>query len=406
MGHPFLRFCPRILGALPPRRIIRVAAVLLVLCGFALWLRPAEPSGSAPMTTSERLASTAWWPTHPAAGREGYAGTEACADCHGDIVQSQARSQMAHTLMPAAVSDVLATHEHATYTSGPYTSSFTHQAKQWELHVSDGHESRSARLEWAFGSGEVGQSYLWQAADGTYRESRFNYFASVNGLAATPGRLHGAPVSLDMAVGRQVQPFEARTCFACHTTYLTSTPRLDPHNLEPGVRCEACHGPGAKHVAALRSGANPETVASATILNPAHLTPVQAVDYCGACHSTAWDVRMMGAVGLQTVRFPAYRLEKSRCWGTSGDRRVTCFACHDPHAPLETKPAAYDAACLRCHRATRQQVADAQHPGAACPVATTKCVTCHMQKYELPEMHANFTDHWIRIARPGAPLPD
>jgi hypothetical protein len=28
-----------------------------------------------------------------------------------------------------------------------------------------------------------------------------------------------------------------------------------------------------------------------------------------------------------------------------------------------------------------------------------------MPKVELPEMHFKFTDHWIRIARPGDPVP-
>ena len=29
-----------------------------------------------------------------------------------------------------------------------------------------------------------------------------------------------------------------------------------------------------------------------------------------------------------------------------------------------------------------------------------------MPKVELPGMHAEFTDHWIRIAKPGMPYPD
>jgi hypothetical protein len=28
-----------------------------------------------------------------------------------------------------------------------------------------------------------------------------------------------------------------------------------------------------------------------------------------------------------------------------------------------------------------------------------------MPKIELPGMHAEFTDHWIRIAKPGEPIP-
>jgi hypothetical protein len=29
-----------------------------------------------------------------------------------------------------------------------------------------------------------------------------------------------------------------------------------------------------------------------------------------------------------------------------------------------------------------------------------------MPKVEIKEAHNNFTDHWIRIARPGAPVPN
>ncbi len=126
----------------------------------------------------------------------------------------------------------------------------------------------------------------------------------------------------------------------------------------------------------------------------------------------------MGAVGLQTIRFPAYRLEKSKCWGASGDPRVTCTACHDPHEPIQREPAAYDSACLDCHAKTLQASADPNHPGdpnhsvdpgpkaKACPVATSKCVTCHMPKVDLPEMHYKCTDHNIRIVRIGDPFPD
>ena len=34
-----------------------------------------------------------------------------------------------------------------------------------------------------------------------------------------------------------------------------------------------------------------------------------------------------------------------------------------------------------------------------CKVASENCVTCHMPKYEVPEMHFAFTDHLIRVVR-------
>jgi hypothetical protein len=358
------------------------------------------------MTTREHIASAKWWPTSAVADQAAYVGAETCAKCHEEIVQTQSKSQMARTLGPAGRSAVLSQHLQQQYRSGPYTYTLSQHAGRATMQISAGQQSRSADLRWAFGSGEVGQSYLWQEADGSFREARFNYFSSLNGFGATPGRLHGAPVSLDMAMGRRVEDFEAKTCFACHTTSMSSATPVDVKSLVPGIHCEACHGPGAQHVAAMQATDAKSTEDLDThIVNSAHMTPAQSVDFCGACHSTPWDVRIMGATGVQTVRFPAYRLEKSRCWGTQGDTRVTCYACHNPHAPLERRPAAYDGACLQCHRLEHQQT-DAQHPGAACPVAKSNCVTCHMQKYELPEMHAKFTDHMIRVVRSGAAIPD
>lgn len=400
------------------------------------------------MTTQEHLRASSWWPTKPLPNLDVYAGTAACARCHAGIVASQQHSQMARTLGPASQSAVLNQHRQQQYHAGPYTYSLARKASDLTVTVTDGAQQQTALLAWAIGSGDVGQSYLWQQ-DGAFRETRFNYFATLGQFDATPGRLHGSPTSIDMALGRPIEGFEVRTCFSCHTTAMSSASPLDVQTIVPGVSCEVCHGPGRAHIAAAEahiaqsntaatqaaaatstaSSAPPADVASwdRKIVNSARLSPTQSVDYCGSCHSTPWDVRLMGAVGVQTVRFPAYRLEKSRCWGPNGDPRLTCTACHDPHAPLEKDPSAYDSACLDCHAtkgsapspsqsvstpsASTAHTATDLHPATrplapACPVATTRCVSCHMPKSNLPEMHYSFTDHNIRIARANAPFPD
>jgi hypothetical protein len=127
--------------------------------------------------------------------------------------------------------------------------------------------------------------------------------------------------------------------------------------------------------------------------------------------------------GVANVRFQPYRLESSKCWG-SGDVRLACYTCHDPHQPLATETSSYDSKCLSCHVTKNQQptpsasVVDktdrvtpkvekpADHPGAACPVATSNCASCHMPKVEVPSMHAPFTDHRIRIVRAAAVYPN
>lgn len=120
---------------------------------------------------------------------------------------------MARTLGHAADSVVLRDHLHQDYRSGPYTYRLKQDGRDFSVVVTDGDQILSAPLQWAFGSGEIGQSFLWQK-DGDFYENRFNYFSSMHGFAATPGRLQGAPASLNMAVGRPLTDTETKTCFA------------------------------------------------------------------------------------------------------------------------------------------------------------------------------------------------
>ena len=78
-----------------------------------------------------------------------------------------------------------------------------------------------------------------------------------------------------------------------------------------------------------------------------------------------------------------------------GDTRITCVACHEPHRPRETDPAFYDARCLSCH-VSGKVATTREHPGRACTVATARCVTCHMPRYDVPWMHSKFSDHRIQ----------
>jgi hypothetical protein len=65
-----------------------------------------------------------------------------------------------------------------------------------------------------------------------------------------------------------------------------------------------------------------------------------------------------------------------------------------------------DEKCLACHLLAPAKKITTEHPGEACPVAKKNCVTCHMPRVTIPCMHAPFTDHRIRIARPGAAYPN
>jgi len=134
------------------------------------------------------------------------------------------------------------------------------------------------------------------------------------------------------------------------------------------------------------------------------LNPVDSVDFCGSCHGTWWDVKLSGVKGVSTVKSQPYRLENSKCWG-KGDARLTCVACHDPHKQLQTDAVSYDRNCLGCH-AAKDSLDTEKNMAHACPVSTNNCVSCHMPKVNVPEMHYNFTDHWIRVAKAGEAYPE
>jgi hypothetical protein len=80
------------------------------------------------------------------------------------------------------------------------------------------------------------------------------------------------------------------------------------------------------------------------------------------------------------------------------------MACHDPHKPLVTDSTAYDAKCLKCHNKLGSLPSVKLQP--ACKVRAKDCVSCHMPKYEIPSVHATFTDHFIRVVRSGAAFPE
>src|SRR5436190_7380088 len=87
-------------------------------------------------------------------------------------------------------------------------------------------------------------------------------------------------------------------CSRCHATAVE--PRVDSiaHTVdtrvgELGIACEACHGPGQRHVNARRAERdNSKTLDAQTlrseIVHPKKIDPIRASQICGFCHSMKW----------------------------------------------------------------------------------------------------------------------
>lgn len=406
-GDQFCRPVPRSLGvgmsirrataAIANRRSgggrrLLVAAVLGTLAAG-----PLPPTAEAQMATADRVQAPGWWPTKGTRPRNDYLGPTACAECHAWHAGGQSTTSMARTATRAAGSEVLSARRQLSLRLGPCSYRIETDDERSVYSVSDGTRSLSAPLAWAFGVGRVGQTFLFER-EGRFQESHVSYYDTPKALGVTPGRSgRFAPHSLEEALARPVGDAEARRCFGCHTTASTTESKFDPAGLIPGVTCEACHGPGRAHVAAVKQGQLGE--ARGLVVNPGRLNPVDSVDFCGACHATWWDVSLAAEPGIAALRSQPHRLQNSACW-REGDARITCLACHDPHQPLVRTATAYDQRCLGCHGTAGAKVTR-ERPGRACKIGTESCTDCHMPKYLVPEMHAKFTDHQIRVVARG-----
>ena len=376
----------------------------LVFLVMALTFQTAVAMGQ--LSTEDHLADPGFWPTQSQPSRNDFVGPAACARCHAAKTATQIETPMARNLMPAALAQILHSNPSLTFSVGKFEYRIDTDANRAAYSVTNGNQRISYPLKWAFGTGRVAQSYLFKKDDGGFYEARTTYFTSLKALDFTPWRALASPSSVEEAMYRPVGPAEIQQCFACHSTASTIGGRFDEKHLIPGVTCEACHGPGASHVKSMEAGiADESKISGQEIFNPEVLSPADSVDFCGACHGTFWDTRLSGTKGVSTTRSAPYRLVTSKCWG-NGDSRLICTSCHDPHKQLETDAAAYDPVCRSCHINSPGEKTTVRHPGAACPKAVSNCTNCHMQKVYIPEMHASFTDHRIRIVKPGEAFPE
>jgi len=379
----------------------------LLVCAARLH---SQQSGTAAIqaTTPERVGTEPWWPTKSTVALEAFAGSSSCSGCHAEAVAGRLITPMQRAAEHASEARFLKVKPLINFSSPPFSYSLTANAAGIMYSVSAKEQRLSHNLDWVMGAGELGRTFLYQM-DGHWFQSRISAYAGPAALDLTTGLSRNSSADLIAALGERLSPEDARRCFSCHTVHSTTVTGFNPLHAEPGIGCEACHGPARKHVSAMREpamhSAKDAQESDTDIFDPAKLSPSDSIDFCGSCHRTFADVVLSAgqSTGTAVVRFQPYRLEESRCWRETLDARMTCVACHNPHKPLNRDATSYDKNCLQCHSATSGE--HAQHAGNLCPKAKSQCVACHMPKVFIASMHGTFTDHFIRIVRPDEGFP-
>lgn len=153
-------------------------------------------------------------------------------------------------------------------------------------------------------------------------------------------------------------------CGACHTTGYKPTGNQDGLKgivgtwAEPGIQCEACHGPGSAHAG------SPYGVA---------LKIDRDAEACGECHRRD-DVTAVDAKGGFIEHHEQYEeLFQGK------HIALDCVVCHDPHTGvvqlrMEDKPTVRTE-CANCHFKEAQVQNNARHVALE-----IRCISCHMPR--------------------------
>jgi len=201
-------------------------------------------------------------------------------------------------------------------------------------------------------------------------------------------------------------------CAECHTTGLRKgyDPATDSYAsawAEPAVGCEACHGPGAAHVAWARDGVRAGAAGSGIPVSfrgdraawapgdpprrAGPSAPSAEVEACARCHARRQPIAPyepgrplldthVPALLVPGLYFPDGQIrDEVYEYGSFAQSRmyragVTCSDCHDPHSG--SLRASGNALCTRCHAAARFDGPAHHHHRSGGEGA--RCVACHM----------------------------
>lgn len=259
-------------------RFPSAAVIALALAGLLLGASAQRSSTPSPVPT--RLVD------------EGYVGSEACRACHADNHTSWFASYHRTMTQEAKRGAVLARFEGLTP---------DFEGVAWKLWTEgDAHYARAVGPDGGFVSktvrvvmttGSHNYQLYWFEAEGAGQLELLPLVWHVGERRWVPRHsVFLAPKQDAMFVDGGRWP---RTCIQCHTTNGTPDHESDgrPHVAEFGISCEACHGPGAAHVAlqterkVLEKQGRTDFPEDTTIVDPGSLPHDRASQVCGQCHA-------------------------------------------------------------------------------------------------------------------------
>ena len=215
------------------------------------------------------------------------------------------------------------------------------------------------------------------------------------------------------------------SCYSCHVSQLAKNYNLraDTYRTtwaEPGINCEACHGPAQKHVELCQSAQADQVRKDPRIISTKSFSAEQTNAMCNSCHAKMSPVSTSFEPGDRYFdHFDLMTLEHSdfypdgrdlgenytmTTWQMSPCAKVgelSCSHCHTSSGRYRFKNAKNpNAVCLPCHQERVENVTDHTHHDL--DSTGSRCVACHMPTTDFARMARS--DHSMRPPMPTATL--
>ncbi len=396
-----------------------IAAALLALgiaAAIGLWAQrgaePAPTAGPPPAATAQPAAA--------------YVDNRQCLGCHAAAASAWAGSHHAKAMAPATPETVRGDFDDARFRHQGVTTRFFRRDGRFFVHT-DGPDGRMADFEVKYSFGvEPLQQYLIETAGGRLQPLQIawntrerQWFHLLPNEKAPPGDvLHWT--------GRYQTG--NTMCITCHTTgfdkrYDAGADRFDSRWHEINVSCQACHGPGSRHVEWAQAHPGAAAGSAPQGLLADLKAPRAQVDACAACHSRRSELTARPVPGQPHLDHYLPALLREGLYHADGQQLdevfvvgsfrqsrmyragVACTACHDPHRAKPKLPG--NALCTQCHgtepnaafpsAAGRYDTPQHHHHAPGTPGA--QCTACHMpaKNYMIVQPRP---DHSLRIPRP------
>ena len=366
-----------------------------------------------------------------------YVGRETCAGCHAAETELWEGSHHDLAMQPASASTVLGDFDDRTFDYAGVTSTFFERDGSYFVRT-DGPDGELTEYEVAYTFGvEPLQQYLVPFERGRYQvlsiawDSRPTNVGGGRWFHLSPDERIDHEDPLHWTKRYQSWNF---MCASCHSTGLRKNYELaddsyDTEFFEIDVSCEACHGPGSRHVPWAEAGASGDPGLTLTLRSdePVWVMDVETglaerqpprtehaeIEMCAACHSRRAQLVEDDVHGQPflddyrpaLLRDPLYHADgqirdEVYVYGSFLQSKmyrkgVTCQDCHDPHG-LHVR-AEGNAACASCH--LPEKFDTAAHHFHEPETRGSFCVDCHMPETTYMVVDPR-RDHSFRIPRP------